>query len=76
MGCVGQNFTVELINDQIRDNEVVGFAGGRVIAWKPALTGEAAPAICGGGSKSKLMASLHQSELQIPWTTQVPYWAS
>lgn len=40
---VGQIFTVELTNGQHRNNEVVEFEEGRLIAWKPSPVDEEAP---------------------------------
>ena len=39
---VNQEFTMHLTNGQSRTNYVVEFSEGRVIAWNPAPTGEAA----------------------------------
>jgi len=40
ISVVGQTFTVELTNGQKRENHVVEFDEGRLIAWKPAPAGE------------------------------------
>lgn len=40
ISVVGQTFTVELTNGQKRENHVVQFDEGRLIAWKPAPAGE------------------------------------
>ncbi len=39
----GDVFTTTLTNGQVRENHVVEFAEGRLIAWRPAPVGEPAP---------------------------------
>lgn len=40
---VGRTFTMELTSGKIRENHVVEFEEGRLLAWKPAPVGEDAP---------------------------------
>ncbi|WP_300345554.1 SRPBCC family protein [Nesterenkonia sp.] len=40
---VGEVFTMELTNDQVRQNHVVEFEQNRLIAWKPSAVGQPQP---------------------------------
>ena len=46
---VGDVFTMTLTNGNVRENRVVEFEEGRLIAWRPAEPGRAALAGSGGG---------------------------
>lgn len=39
----GEVFTMTLTNGQVRENHITEFGEGRLIAWRPAPVGEAAP---------------------------------
>ncbi len=51
--AVGDVFTMTLNNGKIRDNHVVEYEEGRLIAWRPSPQGGRHPDTCGAGSSTR-----------------------
>ena len=53
MRAVGDVFTMTLTMGVLRDNHVVEFDEGRLIAWRPSEQGKEPPVTCGDGSSNR-----------------------